>query len=263
MSADRKEIFINGECTRYKFFSDNTLHLPPKSTPVVGRIGIDGERFYILTFKDARYRVKESILIAKYKGEPCPAEFDYLTMPNPLIKGRSEEHSYRTYRGDEDGEIWKYFIDDFEISNRGRARKKDLNSNRIFLKKHFISSDGIALWAFQMSDKRLFYKVADAVYETFSGEPLKDGYKISHKDGDESNNDIDNLEQVESEETLPIPHVSLLRLLRLSKDGEFLAAYDTTADAMLENEIYDVNHINEACRNYPNKTHAGYKWRKV
>ena len=100
-----------------------------------------------------------------------------------------------------EGEIWKDWKGSsrYQISNKGRVRsmcgKQPRYSHKQWrLLNPFASNKKIPhlRYAFYVDGKFCLRYITRLVYETFIGE-VPDGYKVAHKDGDFTNNSVENL----------------------------------------------------------------------
>lgn len=88
-----------------------------------------------------------------------------------------------------------------------------------------------------------YYSLHLVMWETFIG-PVKEGYEIDHKDGNKSNNHLDNLQEVSHQENMlnayQNGHAGAVKIYQFDLNGNFIASYDSirhAAQAINGNEI--------------------------
>lgn len=166
-----------------------------------------------------------------------------------------------TYSGDLEGEKWKQYKNtNYYVSNKGRIR--NIKTNNILKGK--ITSRGYIEWCLSSEGKKKSVLAHRIVFETFV-EELKEGYVINHIDGNRTNNDISNLEQVlPSENSIhsfyQLGHKNVRTVGKYDKEGHLLDTYPSCAEAARQNPGCYSNNISNVC-NGKMRTHKGFIWK--
>lgn len=180
---------------------------------------------------------------------------------NNLREKTNSINQRQKYIEDLPGEKWKQYLDTtFEISNLGRIKNNKTNN----ILKGKITGKGYVEWNLSISGKKKSYLAHRLVYQTFKGD-IKDGYVINHKDGNKTNNNLDNLEEVLPSENIlhsfySIGHKNVKRVGKFSKEGILLDSYESCAEAARQNPGCYPNNISNAC-NGKLKSHHGFIWK--
>lgn len=166
------------------------------------------------------------------------------------------------YDQDLSNEVWKMYKDTvFAISNKGRA--KNCKTNNILKGK--VNLTGYVEWCFSINGKKSSKLAHRVVYETFCGEILDD-FVINHKDGNKTNNQLDNLEMISASENVMHAYYvtkvnsKVKRVLQYSLDGKLLNTYESCHEAARENPGCLPNLIVNVC-NGKKHSHHGYIWK--
>lgn len=178
---------------------------------------------------------------------------------NNLIAKRG---SSSKFIADLDEEKWvKYLDTNYSISSLGRLRN-DSNKN---LLSGYKTQEGYIRCSLRVNGKTETVFLHRLVYFGFHPtEELKVNYVVNHKDGNKSNNKLDNLEYVSQRENM----IHSQRILKskvvkacsqFSLNGELLNTYPTLSDAA--EAVGGCNSgISQACSGKI-KTYKGYKWK--
>lgn len=159
------------------------------------------------------------------------------------------------------GKEWKQYKDtNYYISPEGYM--KNIKTGNIMKGK--IRNDGYVEWCLTIDGKKHSKIAHRLVFETYLGE-LKPDLVINHIDGDKTNNNINNLEQItKSENVLHAQYITkkkkLKKVAKIDMDNNILDIYESCADAARKNEGCYPNLISNVC-NGITKTHKGYKWK--
>jgi hypothetical protein len=150
--------------------------------------------------------------------------------------------------------VWKEIIDfpDYEISNYGTVR----NKNGKIIKSQ-TSGFGYKRVAIYANGKQKRVAVHRLVMKAFKPNEHSDVLQVNHKDGNKSNNYIDNLEWCTASYNIRHRHYVLNkcnRAVRCVEDGQ---VYRTIKDAARLNNSYGPNII-RACQN--GSTAKGLHW---
>jgi len=147
----------------------------------------------------------------------------------------------------------------YEISNYGEFRNKTtMNKLKTSLMGGYLS---ISL---HVNNKKLILKTHRLVATNFLVCPDK-SYVVNHKDGNKTNNNVENLEWVSRTENakhsfrLGLNKGKKIKVTQYTLDGVFIREYDSPADAENETDIYQT-HISGVCRG-ARKTAGGYIWK--
>ena len=281
-----KNIVIDGKNTTYFITDDGRLFNKATNNWYKGSIQ-GGYRRYDLRVEGARISKLAHRLVAEvYLGQPEGADYvvDHIDgdkLNNHVsnlrwitasennkaayeagLKTRSNGVGKRVkYTEDLPGEIWKQYENtNYYVSNRGRAR--NIATGNLMVGK--INNKGYKEWCFSIEGKKQTIFSHRLVYRLFGGEPLDALLVINHKDGDKSNCDIDNLEQISRSENVNHSyytlHNNVRRVGKFDLQNNLLDTYASCADAARANEGCYPNLISNVCRGKKN-THHGYIWR--
>ncbi|AKU43400.1 HNH endonuclease [Bacillus phage Silence] len=159
-------------------------------------------------------------------------------------------------------ERWKLVegYEDYKISSEGRVMSLKAGKERIL--KQFPNERGYMRINLMKKSKLKQVFVHRLVAYAFIGE-VKKGYEVNHKNGDKTNNRLENLEIItSSENTLHSCYVlgGLVKAVYMLDKNDFsiLKEYPSMAKASKENGI-DNGAINKVCRGSRNFA-GGYSW---
>lgn len=167
------------------------------------------------------------------------------------------------YNFDLKEEIWKPYKDTvYLISNKGRARNAKTNN----LLKGKVTKDGYVEWCMILNNKKRSLLAHRIVYDVFSSEGLLEGLIINHKDGNKTNNQMENLEQISNSDNIVHSYYTIQTNTKIKKVGkytlqnELIEIYPSCAEAARQNLGCYPNLICNVC-NGKKKTHKGYIWK--
>lgn len=149
----------------------------------------------------------------------------------------------------------------YEISNYGEIRNK--NTNKI-LKPTLLS--GYLAISLIINNKKVLPKIHRLVAENFLECPVET-YIVNHKDGNKTNNRLDNLEWVSRSENakhafrLGLNKGRKIKVSQYTLDNVFIREYDSPTDVENETGILRTN-VLKACKG-KRKTVGGYIWKYV
>ena len=281
---EKKQIIIDNELTTFWITNEGKLFNEKTNTWYKGSLD-GGYLKYDVIWKKHRYTFRANRLVAEYflsnpNDLPVVNHIDGNKLNNSVFNlewvsySDNNKHAYDTdlkqktngmnarkqYDGDLEGEEWKqYNNSNYYISNKGRIRNIATNN----LLKGKITQKGYLEWCLSENGKKKSYLAHRLVYSLFGGE-LQEGLVINHKDGNKTNNDISNLEQVSPSQNIEhsyysIGHKNVKKVGQFSLDGELIAIYQSCADAARQTESLS-NNISRVC-NGKMKTHHGYVWK--
>ena len=284
----KKQIIINNEKTYFYITDDGQLYNEKTDNWYKGQ-NKDGYISYDLAFNGTRINMYAHRLVASY-FIPNPNNLPIVNHKDGNKQNNSVEnlewatysennfHAYRTglkpqtngidqrmqYKEDLENEIWKQYEDTtYYISNKGRI--KNIKTNNLLKGK--VTSRGYIEWCLSTPDKmpkKKSYLAHRLVYQAFGGE-LKEGYVINHIDGDKTNNNINNLEQILPSENIKhsyyqLNNSNLKKVGKYDLEDNLIEVYASCADAARQNPGCYPNLICNVC-NGKTKTHKGYKWK--
>lgn len=174
-----------------------------------------------------------------------------------------------------EGEIWKPFVKtslkDYYISDKGRfvavypvnfKREKKHYSLKII--SPYQNGKGYNIVRTTENGNTNYYQVHRAVLMTFSPIEGMENLQVNHKDGNKSNNYLDNLEWCTCKEN--IHHALRTGLIDKTKsvcqydlDGNFIKEFNSITQAEKETFILGVN-ITACCRDKVRQS-GGYQWK--
>ena len=164
----------------------------------------------------------------------------------------SKFRNYDKYEVYPDGRIWSYIS------------KKFLKPEK--------NKDGYQLIKLSDNDCKLkTYTVHKIVYESFTGEPIPEGYEINHRSENKTENMISNLELVSHKENCNFgsrneriskanTNGKLSKQVGAFKDDKLVMTFPSLMEA--KRQGFNQGHISECC-NGERKTHKGYTWRYI
>lgn len=165
-------------------------------------------------------------------------------------------------------EIWKKtsINDAISVSNMGNVRndktstvyKQNLKNGYMYVTLKTINGTEI-----KECGQRIHRLVAEAF---ISNDDPKNKNQVNHKDGDKTNNKVDNLEWISQSENLK--HAAKTGLLKsqarkihqLDKDGKIIKTYDSISQASKATGIDDGT-ICKVCKGTGHKSAGGYVWK--
>lgn len=167
----------------------------------------------------------------------------------------------------------KGYGDLYEVSNKGLVYVKPRQGTKGGYTYGNPDKDGYLTIGLSMNSKETCRGVHCLVYEAFVGD-IPQGYDVHHKDHNKQNNSIENLELIERsihksihikehlEKTVKahIENVSK-KVQQLTKDGEFVAEYDSIMEASRKTNINYLS-ISRCCNKKPHyNTAGGFIWK--
>lgn len=163
-------------------------------------------------------------------------------------------------------EIWrdiKNYEGIYEVSNLGRiksiSRNGTIKENRILKPNKVMGYSQIVLYK---NNKREYKKIHRLVAETFIPN-LENKREVNHKDGNKTNNCVDNLEWVTTSENQLHSYYELKNniksVIQLSLNNEIIKEWESIAKVEQELKISNAD-ICKCCKG-KRKTAGGYKWR--
>jgi hypothetical protein len=158
-------------------------------------------------------------------------------------------------------EEWKLIENsvNYEVSNYGEVRNK-ITMNIL---KTSVMGGYLAL-SLHISNKKVILKIHRLVAICFLVCP-DETYIVNHKDGNKTNNHVENLEWVSRSENakhafrLGLNKGKKIKVTKYTLDDVFIREYDSLADAEKETGIFQT-HISKVCRG-ERKTAGGYIWK--
>ncbi len=158
-------------------------------------------------------------------------------------------------------EEWKLIENsvNYEVSNYGEVRNK-ITTNIL---KTSVMGGYLAL-SLHISNKKVILKIHRLVAICFLVCP-DETYIVNHKDGNKTNNRVENLEWVSRSENakhafrLGLNKGKKIKVTKYTLDDVFISEYDSLADAEKETGIFQT-HISKVCRG-ERKTAGGYIWK--
>lgn len=152
-------------------------------------------------------------------------------------------------------EIWKDikgYNGLYQVSNTGFV--KSFQTKTPFIKKFNKNHQGYLSVALCLDNKVKLVKIHRLVAEAFLPNP-ENKPQVNHKDGNKSNNHVDNLEWVTASENIKHSFANCLQTMDLRKrkvssytlDGKFLKTYDSIADASSDTGI-SIGNITTCCQ---------------
>lgn len=160
-------------------------------------------------------------------------------------------------------EIWKPYKENYLVSNCGRIR----NTKTGNLLKGRIRGDGYVEQNLSLSTGKEYPMAHRVVYQMFVG-PLDPTKVINHIDGNRTNNNITNLEQITQQQNvhhsyyITKTNTKTKEVGKYNLEDELLEVYPSCAEAARQNPGCYSNHIVNVC-NGKKKTHHGYKWKYI
>lgn len=153
------------------------------------------------------------------------------------------------------------YSDQYEISDKGECRKTD--TKRIS-KQHIRNGYKACCLYDTKTQKKNTVNIHRMVAMAFLDNPDKLKF-INHKDGEKTNNHVDNLEwttpkrntQHAIEKSLARPHPK--RVMQYTKDGTYIQTYDSIIEASQKTGAND-RHISCVCKG-KRKTTGGFVWK--
>lgn len=286
----KKQITIDGQLTYYYITDDGRLYNEKTDCWYKGQ-NKDGYISYDIKFNGTRKGVYAHRLVAEYfisnpNNLPIVNHKDGNKINNTVSNlewvtySENNFHAYKTglkeytngmeerqtFKEDLENEEWKQYENTtYYISNRGRIKNTKTNN----LLKGKITKRGYVEWCLSIPDRvpqKKSYLAHRLVYQTFIGE-LKEGYVINHIDGDKTNNNINNLEQVLPSDNINHSYYQLNQggLRKVGKydlDDNLIEVYPSCAEAARQNPGCYPNLISNVC-NGKTKTHKGFKWKYI
>jgi len=163
-------------------------------------------------------------------------------------------------------EIWrdiKNYEGIYEVSKLGRiksiSRNGTIKENRILKPNKVMGYSQIVLYK---NNKREYKKIHRLVAETFIPN-LENKREVNHKDGNKTNNCVDNLEWVTTSENQLHSYYELKNniksVIQLSLNNEIIKEWESIAKVEQELKISNAD-ICKCCKG-KRKTAGGYKWR--
>lgn len=147
----------------------------------------------------------------------------------------------------------------YEVSNYGEVRNK--TTHRILQTSLMGGYLALSLY---INDKKEILRIHRLVAIYFLECP-DETYIVNHKDGNKTNNNVENLEWVSRSENakhsfrLGLNKGKKIKVSKYTLDDVFVGEYDSPADAEKETGIFQT-HISGVCRG-DRKTAGGYIWR--
>jgi|LakMenEpi03Aug12_release.lakeMendotaPanAssembly.Ray.scaffolds.fasta_scaffold431982_2 hypothetical protein len=193
-----------------------------------------------------------------------------------------------------ENEVWKdvnfeHWGEIYQVSNLGRVRSKDrcytaihpmTKSPKVFhIKSKYLKSHknncGYETISFGTNRKHFF--VHRLVLITFSEVPLDITLEVNHKDGNKSNNKINNLEWVTSKENIRHAldnklivrkkgefHAQSKKIMQMDKNsGEIIKIWGCVNSIQRELNYHQSNICEVARGNTKRKTAYGFKWKYI
>ena len=284
------QIILDGQLTPYYITDDGRLYNEKTDNWYQGQIS-GGYLMYDLRFGKIRknafaHRLVAESFIPNPDNLPIVNHKDGNKLNNTIDNlewatySENNNHAFNTglkektnsidqrisFNGDLEGEEWKQFEDTtYYISNKGRAR--NIKTGNVMKGK--VTGRGYIEWCFstpERTPKKKSYLAHRLVYSLF-GEDLKEGLVINHKDGDKTNNNIENLEQISIEKNIlhsyyEIGHSNVKKVGKYDLDENLLEVYPSCAEAARQNPGCYSNLISNVC-NGKTKTHKGFKWKYI
>lgn len=286
---NQKQIFINQESTTFYITSDGRLFNKKTNNWLKGSIN-GGYRIFSIRHRNKKYDKMAHRLVAEYflpnyeenlivnhkDGNRLNNKVENLEC---VTVSENNYHAYRTglklmgnhiaqridYDEDLQGEIWQsYKNSSYLISNKGRARNSKTNK----ILKGKITDKGYVEWCFTLEGKKKTFLAHRVVYDVFSQEGLLDNFVINHKDGNKSNNQLENLEQISQSDNIVHSYYNIQtnpkikQVGKYSLFGELIDIYPSCAEAARQNLGCYSNLISNVC-NGKKKTHKGYIWKYI
>jgi hypothetical protein len=163
-------------------------------------------------------------------------------------------------------EIWrdiKNYEGIYEVSNLGRiksiSRNGTIKENRILKPNKVMGYSQVGL---QKYGTRKYKKIHRLVAEAFIPNP-ENKKEVNHKDGNKTNNCVDNLEWVTTSENQLHSYYELKNniksVIQLSLNNEIIKEWESIAKVEQELKISNAD-ICKCCKG-KRKTAGGYKWR--
>ena len=163
-------------------------------------------------------------------------------------------------------EIWRNIKDYegiYEVSNLGRiksiSRNGTIKENRILKPNKVMGYSQVGL---QKYGTRKYKKIHRLVAEAFIPNP-ENKKEVNHKDGNKTNNCVDNLEWVTTSENQLHSYYELKNniksVIQLSLNNEIIKEWESIAKVEQELKISNAD-ICKCCKG-KRKTAGGYKWR--
>lgn len=282
-----KQIIINDLETNYYITEEGKLFNKKTNNWLKGSIS-GGYKVFSIRTQNKKYDRLAHRLVAEYflpnpNNLPIVNHIDGNKLNNNINNlewttiQENNIHAYKTglkektnglgqriqYKEDLNNEIWKqYHNTTFMVSNKGRA--KNCKTNNIMKGK--VTKDGYVEWCFSIEGKKKSFRAHRLVFELFGNEDLQGNKVINHIDGNKTNNQIENLEQISSQgnilksyyETKTNPNTK--KVYKYSLNNELLDVYSSCAEAARQNEGCKANLICNVCNGKTN-TYHGYIWR--
>ena len=165
-------------------------------------------------------------------------------------------------------ETWKTINEKktYEISNRGRVRKKILNGYRFL--KPFEDKDGYLKVCLCENQKRVYRYIHRLVAINFINN-IDNKPTVNHKDGNKQNNVVSNLEWATVKEQNIHALKNKLRIMKNNSCSKKVAQYDMnmnlikiypSANEAKRQTGFSQGHISEVCRG-EKKQHKNYIWK--
>jgi hypothetical protein len=162
----------------------------------------------------------------------------------------------------------------YQISNRGKVKSFHRSVNGSIIKNH-VDSGGYLFIQLKCKNKLTKHFSIHRLVALHFIENLNNKPQVNHKDGNKTNNHVDNLEWVTSKENIQhsiqtgltdisrksVKETCSKPILQYSKDNIFIKEYVSIIEAATENNLSIAN-ISRCCNNkYGYKTCGGFIWK--
>lgn len=218
----KKPIIIDGKITNYEIYDDGRCYNKKFNRFLQGSVKNTGYRMVLLSFDGKKRDFSIHRLVAEAfipnpnhlpivnhkdgnKLNNTVNNLEWATtqdntihaIENNLISKRGKGIKYS---GDLDGEIWtRYFDTNYSVSSLGRVRN-DVTENLLCGSR---AKNGYNRCSLRIDGETKEFLIHRLIYFGFNPtvQELK-GYVVNHKDGDKSNNSLDNLEYITQSENV-------------------------------------------------------------